>query len=300
MKFALRLKKIKRTTKYIITQYLPEFKSQKVIDHWKEEKEQELFFKYQYLFFHSAFILRFVTRTGRLAGDYDHLWKRGIWLKHKGTEALIEAFPGEGSILVRIRGNSPFELLRMIHSEFVEIDKNSKNAKIVFGYSSMELIPYEEWQASKDKVRTANRQLRNKGDYDPFGKVINPDSEALKKLDLKSIIPPAPQRNPEESHQEETLSVFRTQLIESLRGKLATNFKQTIGVLKQCYSSIPDELILLEARYNTNSEDLLNGIILYEEYKSSLNRIQKSLIELIWKIDINKMNVEAVKRIIRH
>ena len=101
----------KENPKYLIPEFLSEEKSHTIEEHWSETKDGELFLKYIYPFFHSAFMTRFISKAGRLAQNFDRIWKRGIWITHQGTDALIEAFPRQHYISIRVKGNARRELL---------------------------------------------------------------------------------------------------------------------------------------------------------------------------------------------
>ncbi|MEZ5043810.1 MAG: COR domain-containing protein [Saprospiraceae bacterium] len=177
--------------KYLIPEYLPEEPDSLLKDFWEEKAKNEIFLEYWYPFFHSAFMVRFISKAGRLAEHSDRIWKRGIWITYKGTDALIEAFPRNHYISIRVKGKDPDDLLTRIHKTFTEIYYDSKEVNIKVGLSDGGLVEYKnikDWQEGKHLFDQDHRAA-DIDRYNFFKAIIDPEEEKGKLKNLAAIVP---------------------------------------------------------------------------------------------------------------
>ena len=282
--------------RYLIPEYLPEEKSYAIAQHWQEEADGDLRFRYWYLFFHSAFMMRFIARAGRLTKNYNYIWKRGIWITYQNTEALIEAFPRKSCITIRIRGNAPHDLLKRINKEFQEIFYDPKGVKLSFGVQGDDWVDYNRLKvknADEEHVPTEKGRIARRADFSQFLKSIDPDSKVGKEKDLKSIVPPAKVVKDSAGEQEELAKLGRM-LNVHLKSLITLDLDSAFKELFRLHKEVPDHLHIQWGSYKDVVQNLANGEINHESFGLIIARIRKSLINEVNELAIAELNREVV------
>jgi hypothetical protein len=80
-----------------------------------------IYYKYRHRFLHAAVIQRFIVRTGLMALE-NNMWQHGIVLETSEGTALIEAFPQQNEIIIRLDDIDQKSLLNKIIHEMKEIN----------------------------------------------------------------------------------------------------------------------------------------------------------------------------------
>ena len=289
---------------YIITEFLSQKKDERISLFWEGPAENELFLKYQTNFFHKAFITRFIARAGRLAKNYDYIWRNGIWISYRNAHALIEAFPEEHQILIRVKGNDHALLLYLIHHSFKEIFYEPESVGMEISIAGKNYVAYTELkserQLGKNKVLSTSKELIDLEEIDFFEDVLDARSEADVKRKLKDIVPKPPlkvnidRNSPEYSLTPEQLNLLKNNLKEPVGKKLEKALSNVNEVLNNC--PLKNETIMVQARLENLSQFQTTGQINFEDYNQTRNQIINSLLGIIDRIENSDLNLgEASK-----
>ncbi|MDO1447410.1 leucine-rich repeat domain-containing protein [Rhodocytophaga aerolata] len=108
---------------YLAPALLADQKPSSVEGAWK--RNEGLYWQFQHEFLHYSIIQSFIVRMGNLENvKIYEVWKNGVWIEHADGEALIEAFPMNKKIMIRVRDKDANRLLDKIHHEFYQIHGN--------------------------------------------------------------------------------------------------------------------------------------------------------------------------------
>lgn len=166
-----------------------------------------VYFKYRHHYLHAAIIQRFIIHTSNMANQND-MWKRGIVLSTPDGMALIEAFPDQNEILIRLDEVDQKPLLDKIRNLMFEfnIDKQGVEELVSLdGINFVNLRNVKKCPPGNENVQAENgnwlnveklRVFLDLPKEEVFGKmheIIKPGKKASasSKKDRKSI----PQQN---------------------------------------------------------------------------------------------------------
>jgi internalin A len=286
---------------YVITEFLSKERDAKVTNFWDEIAPGELFLRYQTLFFHSAFITRFITRAGRLAENFDHMWRSGIWITYQNAHALIEAFPEEHQIMIRVKGEPGRLLLFLIHQAFKEIFYDSDTVEMEIFTSDQKIVSYREIKDGKkrgaQKVITKSKQLVDLEEVAFFTEVLEAESEnEVKREYLVDIVPKPPVK---ESERVDDGQIDET-ILQNLKAKLKKEIGKGLGqaleqaclVVVDC--SLKDELITVQSRYADLMKHYSSGRLKFDEYDQHSNQMRSGLMGIIDRIEKEDLDLNAV------
>ena len=285
---------------YIITQYLPKEKDEKVKDFWKNPNKEELFLHYKTPFFHPAFISRFIARAGRLAENFDYMWRDGIWITLDNTHALIEAFPESHQVVVRAKGAIAGWLVYLIHKEFNEIFYNPDSIKMEISKGGETSLTYQELKEGKKQGhKQIISQTKHMVDLDNvafFEDVLEAKSEEEAKRKLKYYVPkPIVKKDFEEpTFGPDQLKQLKKIFKDWLSKELETALTDINNSLIDC--SLKNKLILIQSRFNDLKEFRMSGEINFEPYALERAKIIHSLIDLIDQITEADLYLEEAVR----
>jgi internalin A len=133
---------------------------------------QGLYFKFRYAVLHTAIIHRFILRTHRFAQDPKQDIRQNVILLHiRGKEALVEAFPEQNELLVRLSSAQDRPILDQIRNELEEIQGD--------------LAGIEEWVSVDGKayVKLANLQA-----HVHLEDIIADDGNTYKVADFRAFL----------------------------------------------------------------------------------------------------------------
>jgi internalin A len=289
-----------RDPEYIITEFLPDKKDDKVSSFWKDASENELFLRYQTNFFHPAFISRFIARAGRLAKSFDHIWRNGIWITFENAHALIEAFPDDHKMLVRVKGEPGALLLYMIHSAFKEIFYEPDTVNMEVSLAGKEYLRYKAVKDGKTKGMKKNltnsHQMVDSDKVDFFSDVLDARSEDEVKR-LVDIVP-KPRMKASASSAELT-EVLTVEALKTLKGKLKSELGNDLKKAIESINSVlqnserKNQLITIQGRYGTLEKFMNLGKLDFKEYDQNCSQIRSALIDLVDAIGVEEVEVEV-------
>jgi internalin A len=278
-----------RDPEYIITEFLPGEKDEKVNSFWEDPSNSELFLKYQTNFFHQAFISRFIARAGRLAKSFDHMWRNGIWITFENAHALIEAFPDEHQILVRVKGEPGALLLYLIHNAFKEIFYEPDSVDMNVSLTGKEYLRYKALRDGKTKggtkkVSADSHRMIDLEKVEFFSEVLDARSEDEVKR-LADIVPkPKVKMTGQTTGLQE---VFSEDIIKKLKAKLKGEIGKDLGKALENTNTLlldgdlKNQLIAIQGRFASLKQFLNLGKLKFEEYELHCNQIRPALIEII-------------------
>lgn len=291
---------------YILIEFLPERKPDIVTHFWEKQAEDQLFMKYLHEFFHPAFLSRFIARAGRLAKNYDHIWKNGIWITHEGTDALIEAFPFRHEIHVQTKGRHSAQLLYLIHKEFKEIYYEHENVGIDVSINGIDYINIQQLKQQRSKgfstvFSNTGKQVEIH-EIAFFDTVLNPKDENRIEAKLKDIVP-KPKLSKDLASNEDVSEISSEKLLEwfisKTKEKLTKNIKEVFDEFSKFLdkrSGAQNDIFQLQGRFNQARKDLINGIISIDPYTQYLNQIRYAFILLLDELKIADLDLDKVKQ----
>ncbi|MEL6942165.1 MAG: COR domain-containing protein, partial [Bacteroidota bacterium] len=264
----------KENAKYLITEYLPEEADDELLEFWKVVEDEELFLEYNYPFFHSAFMLRFIAKAGRMAKDYNRIWKRGIWITDKQTDALIEAVPRAFKIIIRVKGKDGEALLKRIHGAFKEIYSDEKEIKTNFGYG---LANMESSWLTDEEHRPSFAGFK-KERYTTFINVLHP--EEGKKMNLEEVTPQPKNMDEPMVNVEEQLEKYKAQLRKAVENNNWTLLKDLLNKLRLGTDAKNAASSLLSRQKSLNLK-VISGGVSHDDQEKSQSQIVNGFLSLI-------------------
>ena len=292
--------KDKDNVNVLIPYYLPEVPSSVIMDYWKKPTEDEIAIQYWYPFFHSAFMLRFIAKAGRLVENSDRMWKKGIWISHRGTDALIQAFPREHYISVRVRGKDNQEFLKQIDSAFKEIHYNSDKVTRKVGFNIDSLADYHKvknWKDGMELIDEKSRKLDiNK--FRLFKAILDPENEKKELKALANLVLPAVSTQRDIAYIEWDRSV-----LEIIRKRLNLLVKEgnLKGAMDKCLDITQEKgefhqcLINLYNQFKGVYRKEIINAIKSEEARQAYSGITDSFQKLLGTLDLASLNETATR-----
>ena len=285
-----------RDPEYIIMEFLPDQKDDKVASFWEKSTENELYLKYQTNFFHPAFISRFIARAGRLAKSFDHIWCNGIWITFENAHALIEAYPDEHQIQIRVKGEPGILLLYLIHNAFREIFYEPDSVQMNVSVAGKDFLRYQELKDGKvkgmKKVLSNSHKMVDLEKVEFFSEVLDARSED----DVKQLADIVPKPKIKTSSITDLTAALSAEALENLNGKLKNELGHDLKKAIESINSIlrngdlKNQLITIQGRY-ANLEKFMNlGKLDFKEYDQNCSQIRSALIELV--DDIEGQDIE--------
>ncbi|HMQ87901.1 MAG TPA: COR domain-containing protein, partial [Flavilitoribacter sp.] len=291
-----------RDPEYILTEFLPDKKDEKVSSFWEKVAENELFLKYQTDFFHPAFISRFIARAGRLAKGYDHIWRNGIWITYHNAHALIEAFPDDHQIIIRVKDGPAKILLYHIHNAFKEIFYKPDSVEMDVSLSGQEYLRYQEVKDGKikgmEKVLSNSRKMVDLEEVEFFSDVLDARSEDEVKQKLADIVP-----KPRLKKADAIFGIdgnFPEELLKKLKVKLKTEVAKDLErALEKADPLLLDgdlknQLVTLQGNYADLKKFNTTSRLSFEEYNRNSSQIRSGLLMIIDGLTKEGVDVERV------
>ena len=298
LRFVLRHPKINNDPEYIITEFLPDEKDEKVVNFWAKPTENELFLRYQTNFFHPAFMSRFISRAGRMAKNYDNIWRNGIWITHRNAHALIEAFPQRHEIWIRIKGDPGVLLLFGIHRTFREIFYDPDSVKMDIALADKEFRHYRELKEGKlkgfKKIISQSRQMIDLEKVEFFTEVLDAKTEEEVKRKLSDIVPkPRIKANPE---AEENITLMIMQKVNQLlKEEIGQDLEQALTITNTLIANwkLKNDIVATQGRYADLKRFMDLGKMGFEDFSQHSNLIRGALIYLVDRIDKKELNPQG-------